>query len=134
MQSTIIIGNVGHTPKVKTFDDGGKVAQFSVACTERGFRTKDGKEIPDHTEWFYVVLKGGLAKVAEQYVTSGSKVSVRGKFKTREYEKDGQKQKVTELIGDELELLSPKPDGGQAQTQTQPNPPVQFEDKDDLPF
>ena len=137
MQKVILIGNLGKDPEVKTFENGGKVANFTIGVTERGYKTKDGKEIPDHTEWFNcVVRQSGLAGVVEQYVKKGNKVFVEGKMKTREYEKDGQKKYVTELLVDNMELLTPKGEGGsQPQPQATPapqNPPQ--EDKEDLPF
>ena len=136
MQKVILIGNLGKDPEVKTFDNGGKVANFSVGVTERGYKTKDGKEIPDHTEWFNCVARNGFAGVVEQYVKKGNKVFVEGKMKTREYEKDGQKRFLTELVVDSMELLTPKGESGsQPQPQATPvpqNPPQ--EDKEDLPF
>lgn len=137
MQKVILIGNLGKDPEVKTFENGGKVANFTIGVTERGYKTKDGKEIPDHTEWFNCVVKqSGFAGVVEQYVKKGNKVFVEGKMKTREYEKDGQKRFLTELVVDSMELLTPKGESGsQPQPQATPapqNPPQ--EDKEDLPF
>ena len=68
VNKVILMGNVGKDPDVKTFDNGGVVAQFPLATTKRGFKTKDGKEVPERTEWHNIVLSNGLAKVAEQYV------------------------------------------------------------------
>ena len=53
----IILGNVGQEPRISTFADGGTVANFSVAYTEKGYTTKDGRQIPDSTEWFNIVAK-----------------------------------------------------------------------------
>ena len=134
MQKVIITGNLGQDPVVKSFDNGGKVANFSVGVTERGFKTKDGKEIPDHTEWFRCVVKqNGLCGVIEQYVKKGNRVGVVGKMRTREYEKDGQKGSITELIVEELELLTPKGQPDSAPTQS----PVNFapqDENDGMPF
>ena len=57
-----IIGNVGNI----TIKDvkGVKVANLSVATNERAFKTKSGKEVPEHTEWHRVVLWRNLAEVA----------------------------------------------------------------------
>jgi single-strand DNA-binding protein len=134
MQKVILIGNLGKDPEVKSFENGGKIANFTVGVTERGYKTKDGKEIPDHTEWFNcVVRQGGLACVVEQYVKKGNKVFVEGKLKTREYEKDGQKKYLTELVVDNMELLTPKGEGGGQQPQAAPVQPKQDE-QDQLPF
>ena len=109
MNKIIAIGHVGKDPEVRTFDNGGKVANFSLGCTERGYKTKEGKDIPDHTEWFDCVARNGLANIVEQYIKKGSHLFVSGKIKSREYEKkEGGKAKIKELIVDEIKMLSPK--------------------------
>lgn len=136
MQKVILIGNLGKDPEVKSFDNGGKIVNFTVGVTERGYKTKDGKEIPDHTEWFNCsVRQNGLAGVVEQYVKKGNKVYVEGKLRTREYEKEGQKKYLTELLVDNMELLTPKGEGGSQQPQ---QPVVEQKqdgnEQDQLPF
>lgn len=134
MQKTIITGNLGADPIVKSFENGGKVANFNVGVTERGYKTQNGVVVPEHTEWFRCVVKSnGLCGVVEQYVKKGNKVMIVGKHRTREYEKDGQKSTITELIVEELELLTPKgqSDGG-SPTQNVVQP--QAESKEDMPF
>ena len=133
MQSVFITGNLGADPIVKAFDNGGKVANFNVGVTERGYTTKEGKVVPDHTEWFRcVVRQTGLCGVVEQYVKKGSKVGIVGKLKTREYEDKGEKKSITELIVESMELLTPK---GQSEPSPQPSQPApQKEESDGLPF
>ena len=136
MQQIILTGNLGKDPEVREFENGGSVANFTVGVTERGYKTKDGKEIPDHTEWFNCVAKNGLAKIVKQFLKKGNKVLVVGKMKTREYEKDGQKKYITEVIADNLELLTPKVEGSTTaqSTQSQPNPIPEEDDNTGLPF
>lgn len=137
MQKVILIGNLGKDPEVKSFDNGGKIVNFTVGVTERGYKTKDGKEIPDHTEWFNCsVRQNGLAGVVEQYVKKGNKVYVEGKLRTREYEKDGQKKYLTELLVDNMELLTPKGEGGSQPQQQQPvvEQKQDGNEQDQLPF
>ena len=136
MQSVFITGNLGSDPVVKSFDNGGKVANFNVGVTERGYTTKDGKTIPDHTEWFRcVVRQPGLCGVVEQYVKKGNKVGVVGKLKTREYEDKGEKKNVTELIVESLELLTPRSsDSASQSSHTAQSPFQEKEDDDNLPF
>lgn len=136
MQKVILIGNLGKDPEVKSFENGGKIVNFTVGVTERGYKTKDGKEIPDHTEWFNCsVRQNGLAGVVEQYVKKGNKVYVEGKLRTREYEKDGQKKYLTELLVDNIELLTPKGEGGSQQSQAAPvQQQAESQDDSNLPF
>ena len=136
MQKVILIGNLGKDPEVKSFDNGGKIVNFTVGVTERGYKTKEGKEIPDHTEWFNCsVRQNGLAGVVEQYVKKGNKVYVEGKLRTREYEKEGQKKYLTELLVDNMELLTPKGEGGSQQSQAAPvQQQAESQDDSNLPF
>lgn len=115
MNKVFLKGNAGQDPRITTFAEGGKVAQFSLATTERGFTTKEGKEIPEETTWHNIVVKRtGLAGVCEQYVKKGTPLLIVGKIKTREYQDNaGQTRYVTDVIVEEMELLS----GGQKREQ-----------------
>lgn len=110
MNKCILKGNVGQDPKITTFQNGGKVAQFTLATTERGFTTKDGKQIPDETDWHNIVVKrAGLAGVCEQYVKKGTPLLIVGKIQTRQYQDNaGQTRYVTEIAVEEMELLGGK--------------------------
>ena len=110
MNKCILKGNVGQDPRITTFQDGGKVAQFTLATTERGFTTRDGKQIPDVTDWHNIVVNcTGLAGVCEQYVKKGTPLLIVGKIKTRQYQdKAGQTRYVTEIVVEEMELLGGK--------------------------
>ena len=139
MQKTIITGNLGADLIVKAFENGGKVANFNVGVTERGYKTQNGVVVPEHTEWFRCVVKSnGLCGVVEQYVKKGNKVCVAGKLRTREYNKqDGSKGYMTELSVEELELLTPKGDSSSNVQPTQPapvQPQAEAQDGSDLLF
>ena len=101
----LIIGNLGKDPEVVTFPDGSKEVKFTVAVTEKGFTTSTGKQIPDHTEWFNCVAKGGKAEFVSQYMHKGDRIFCEGKTYTNEY-RDSQgitkrftEVRVTEVIG-----------------------------------
>lgn len=117
MNKVILKGNCGRDPEITNFENGGKVAQFSLATTERGYKTRDGKDIPDHTDWHNIVVKrSGLAGVCEQYVKKGTPLLIVGKIQTREYnDNSGTKRYVTEIVVEEMELLGGnKPQGAPA--------------------
>lgn len=133
MNKVFLRGNVGQDPKITDFENGGKVAQFSLATTERGFKTQDGKEIPDKTTWHNIVVKRtGLAGVCEKCVKKGTPLLVVGKIENREYQdNNGQTRYVTEINVEELELLG----GGQKhEGAPAPEPEPQPGNKDDMPF
>ena len=110
MNKVFLKGNVGQDPKITTFQDSGKVAQFTLATTERGFTTRDGKQIPDVTDCHNIVVKRtGLAGVCEQFVKKGTPLLIVGKIQTRQYQDNaGQTRYVTEIVVEEMELLGGK--------------------------
>jgi single-strand DNA-binding protein len=110
INKVILVGNVGKDPDVRYFDNNEGVANFPLATTERGFTTRDGKEIPERTEWHNITAWRGLAKVAESYVRKGTQLYIEGKLRTRSYEQDGVTKYTTEVIADTLKLLGRKSD------------------------
>lgn len=121
MNIVILRGNVGEQPKITNFENGGKAAQFSMATTERGFKTRDGRDIPDKTTWHNIVVKKtGLAGICEQYVKKGTPLLIVGKVQTRDYtDNSGQKRYVTEIYVEEMELLGRRDGDGSQQGQGQ---------------
>ena len=131
----ILIGRVGADAVIKTFDNGDKIASLSLATTERGYKTKDGREVPERTEWHNIQFFRGLATVVEMYVKKGALLYLEGKIKTRSWEKDGMKHYVTEIIADEMKMLGAK-SGGQTEQTNEPefSQPEIRQVNDDLPF
>lgn len=116
VNKVILLGNVGQNPNVKTFQDGGKVANFTLATTKRGFVLKNGTKVPDQTEWHNICATGGIAKVCESYVTKGDRLYLEGELRTRSYEdKNKTKHYITEIVVTSLELLTPKGNAQQSQ-------------------
>ncbi len=110
VNKVILVGNVGKDPEVKYFDNDRAVANFSLATTERGYRTSNGIDVPEKTEWHNISCWGGLAKVAEQYVKKGDPLYIEGKIRSRSYDdKNGIKRYVTDIHVENLEMLGRKP-------------------------
>lgn len=109
------IGNLGADPEVRSFQNGGKVANLRLAVTERW--KKDGEQ-KEKTEWVSVAVFGdGLAGVCERYLRKGSKVFVSGKLATRKWQdQTGADRYSTEVVlqgpGAVLTMLDSKPQGG----------------------
>ena len=105
----MLIGNVGRDPEIKYYDQDQAIATFSLATTERGYTLANGIKVPDRTDWHNIVLWKGLAKVAEKYIHKGDKLYIEGRIRYRTYDdKKGIKHTVTEILGENMELLSPK--------------------------
>ena len=137
VNKVILLGHTGKAPDFKEFDNGGCVATFSLATTKRGFTTKDGRQIPERTEWHNIVLQNGLAKVANQYVKKGDKLYIEGELRTRSYDDaQGVKRYITEIVATDMEMLTPKGTGAGTQAPPPPVPdaPAPNNPDDDLPF
>lgn len=118
VNKVILVGNVGKDPETRYLDEDTAMTRFSMATSET-YKNKAGERVST-TEWHNVVLWRGLAKVAEKYVKKGTQIYIEGRIKTRSYDdKEGNKKYVTEIVGDQMQLLSRKPDdsgqqGGQS--------------------
>ena len=110
MNKVILIGNVGTEPEVRYFDQDQAVANVRLATTERGYTLTNGTKVPDRTDWHNLVFYRRLAKIVEQFVHKGDKIYVDGKLQYRQYDdKKGVQRLATEVIVENLELLTPKP-------------------------
>ena len=100
-----LIGRLGQDPEIITFEDGNKLAKFSLA-TDDSYKDKSGNKV-ERTYWHSVVVKNGLVKVVEDYVTKGKEIAIEGKLTNRSWDdKDGNKHYVTEIVANELLMLS----------------------------
>jgi single-strand DNA-binding protein len=105
LNKAMLIGNLGKDPEVKTLDNGAKIATFPLATTET-YKDRDGNK-QSRTEWHNLVLWRGLADVAELYCRKGGQVYIEGRLSTRKWDdKDGHTRYTTEIIGDNMVLLS----------------------------
>ncbi len=105
----MLIGYVGKDPDVRYYDADQAVAQFSLATTERGYVLQNGTKVPDHTDWHTVLAWSGLAKIVEKYVHKGDRLYIEGRIRYRSYDDHkGLRRYVTEILAENMELLSPK--------------------------
>jgi single-strand DNA-binding protein len=137
INKVILIGNLGRDPEVQTFDNGVKKATFTLATTET-YKGKEGEKI-SHTEWHNIVLWRGLADVAERFLKKGNPVYIEGRIRRRDYEVEGQKKFIFEILGDNMNLLGGPRDGATngshqpAEAQKESTPAMDAPE-DDLPF
>ena len=109
VNKVILVGNVGKNPDVVTFPSEGatpvKKASFPLATTE--YRRNRDNEKVEITEWHNVVCWRGLADIAERILHKGAQIYVEGRLQSRTWEdKEGNKRHVTEVVADNLLLLS----------------------------
>jgi single-strand DNA-binding protein len=81
-----LIGNLGRDPEVRTTQNGARVVTLNIATSETWTEQADG-ERRQRTEWHRIVIwNDGLGKIAERYLTKGSKVYLEGKLTTRKWQ------------------------------------------------
>jgi single-strand DNA-binding protein len=105
MNKVQLIGNLGNKPEIKNFENGGKMAKFSVATSEE-YVTRKGEKATE-TQWHLVTAWGKLVDTIESDLDKGSRVSIEGRLSHRNYvDKDGNKKYITEIIANEVLLKS----------------------------
>ena len=99
LNKVILIGNAGQDPDIRTMQNGGKVANLSIATSET-WKDKNTGERREKTEWHRVaVFQEGLVGVIERFVTKGSKLYIEGQLETRKWQdKDGSDRYSTEIV------------------------------------
>ncbi len=144
LNKVMLIGNLGKDPEIKTFEGGGMLARFPIATSE-SYTSRKTNERVTQTEWHTIVLRRGLAEVAEKYLHKGDKIFIEGKIKTRSWDdQSGEKRYATEIHADNMTMLGgPSGDGQNSGTSNAgsgnnaPSAPVNLgsdEEDDDLPF
>lgn len=108
MQNTVnLIGRTGVNPTVKTFENGMKLAKFSLATNEMVIEP-NGKSVK--TQWHHVIAWGVQAELVEKYVKKGQLVAVDGRLVNRVFTDpgSGSSKKVTEIQVNDIMLITPR--------------------------
>jgi single-strand DNA-binding protein len=142
VNKVILIGNLGADPEVRRLENGGMLASFSVATSDI-FTDKVTGQKKELTDWHDIVTWGKLAEISEKYLRKGMKVYVEGKLKKRSWQdKEGNNRYATEVVGDDLTILS-RPDADRStssySTEGKPSSPSAMPDlspssDDNVPF
>ncbi|MDB5752845.1 MAG: single-stranded DNA-binding protein [Ramlibacter sp.] len=105
VNKVIIVGNLGRDPEMRTFPSGDRVANVTIATTDR-WKDKTTNEMKEATEWHRVVFNGRLAEIAGEYLRKGSQVYLEGTLRTRKWtDKDGVEKYTTEIRADQMQML-----------------------------
>ncbi len=117
VNKVILVGNLGKAPEVRAFDNGGEVANLSIATSET-WKDKGTGERRERTEWHRVaIFNPGLVTLAKTYLKKGSKIYLEGQLETRKWkDQDGQDRYSTEVVlrpfHSELTMLDSRNQGG----------------------
>ena len=142
INKVIIVGNLGGDPETRYMPSGSAVTNLTVATNE-SWKDKQTGEQKERTEWHKVAMFNRLAEIAAEYLRKGSQVYIEGKLRTRKWQdKDGNDRWTTEVVADEMQMLSGRSGGGggSASMNQDPGPasapaqpgPDDFDD--DIPF
>ena len=117
VNKVILVGNLGKDPEVRSFPNGGRVANFSIATSE-SWKDKATGEKKERTEWHRIsVTNDALVGIVEKYLKKGAKVYIEGQLETRKYtDKENIERYTTEVVlrpyRGELTMLDSKGGGG----------------------
>lgn len=126
VNKVILVGNLGRDPEVRSTQGGSRIANLSIATSER-WKDKSSGDAKERTEWHRVVVfNDRLSEVCEKYLRKGSKVYIEGALETRKWtDQSGQEKYSTEIVlrqfKGELVMLDGRRDG-EATTQAQDDP------------
>lgn len=91
-------GHLGGDPQFSTFNNGGQAMSFSLATTET-WKDRATGERKERTQWHRVVcFQDWMIDALRPVLRKGSRALVEGQIETREYEKDGVKRQITEIV------------------------------------
>lgn len=98
MNRICLVGRLTKEPQVKTVGASNTaVAEFGIAVN------RIGKDAP--SDFFNIKVWGKSADYCGQYLNKGQRVSVTGRMESREYEKDGVKRIIWDVIADQVNGL-----------------------------
>ncbi len=99
LNKVMLIGNLGADPEIRSFQNGGKVANLRIATSET-WKDRNTGERQERTEWHTVaIFSEGLVNVVENYLKKGSKVFIEGKLQTRKWQdQSGNDRYSTEVV------------------------------------
>ena len=99
LNKVMLIGNLGADPEVRSFPNGGKVANLRIATSEQ-WKDRNTGERQERTEWHTVsIFSEGLINVVERFLRKGSKVFVEGQLQTRKWQdQQGNDRYSTEVV------------------------------------
>jgi single-strand DNA-binding protein len=110
VNKVILLGNLGRDAETKYTPSGVAVSNFTVA-TNRRWKDQQTGEWKEETEWHRCVL--WRSENRANYLTKGTQVYIEGRLQTRSWDdKDGQKRYTTEVVCEDLLLLSNRGESG----------------------
>jgi len=138
LNKVMLIGRLTRDPEIKTFGNGGKVANIGFAVNNRKKNQETGEwgEVPVWVDLKAFSWQTGrkLADLAEKYLRKGQLLYVEGHLHLDEWEEkdDGKKRSKMVVIVDDIQFVEKRTDGGGDERTTQSKPADG--DTEEVPF
>jgi len=125
----VLIGNMTRDPELRYSAQGVPVTSFTLAVNN-GY----GEE--QEASFFRTVCFKKTAEAVAQYTNKGSLVAVQGRLQSRNYEKDGQRLTIVEVVAQNVKFLDKKKESSSSNSSNDSKSNSNDEDysQDDLPF
>ena len=107
----IISGNLTRDPDLRSTASGMAVLSLGVAVNDRRRNQQTG-EWEDYPNFVDCTMFGTRAESLARFLSKGTKVTIEGKLRWSQWERDGQKRSKLEVVVDDLEFMSSR-NGGQ---------------------
>jgi single-strand DNA-binding protein len=106
----ILVGNITRDIELKYIPSGTAVTEITLAVNDKR-KTQSGEWV-EETTFVDVTLWGRTAEVASEYLSKGSSILIEGRLKLDTWETDGQKRSKLRVVGERMQMLSPRSSGG----------------------
>jgi len=107
----VISGNLTRDPEWRGQQQGALALGVAVNDERKNPQTGEWEEHPNFVD---CVMFGNRARALAQYLAKGTRVTIEGKLRWSQWERDGQKRSKLEVVVDEIEFSNAK-GGGQRQ-------------------
>ena len=107
----IISGNLTRDPDLRSTASGMAVLSLGVAVNDRRRNQQTG-EWEEYPNFVDCTMFGTRAESLARFLSKGTKVTIEGKLRWSQWERDGQKRSKLEVVVDDLEFMSSR-NGGQ---------------------
>lgn len=101
MNTIIIMGRLTKDPEQRVTQSEKQVSMFTLAVNRKFEK--------DKADFINVVAWNKLSEFTQKYLTKGRQIVVSGRLQVRDYEKDGHKVYVSEVIAEEIYFADSKP-------------------------
>lgn len=137
MNKVTLVGRLTKDPEIKLTTNQTQYCNFTIAV-DRRFKDQNGQRQAD---FINCVAWKQTAVFIQKYFKKGNRIGAAGSIQTRTYEKDGQKQYITEVLVEEAEFVEstkteqkPEPESQHPEPQQEPEQVPEPEQPEGLPF